>query len=215
MGVEMNYEIGEVIKVDRGFYFHFGIYSGDNKVIHYTVEEGNELSKMNAKVTETSLEKFMNKDTALYKVIFPEEYGKTISIGANLNFSSILGGELILKELLRMIQKLMRKYKYHKYTKKETLERAKSKLGKGEYNLIYNNCEHFVWWCKTGIERSEQIEELKKGFEKIQKKKELDGILYPIKVSIPFFGKEPVESLKEVAIDCIFGKGLGSIIKRW
>lgn len=37
------------------------------------------------------------------------------------------------------------------------IERAKSRLGENNYNLLSNNCEHFASWCKTGISDSKQI----------------------------------------------------------
>lgn len=37
------------------------------------------------------------------------------------------------------------------------VERAKSRLGERDYNLLSNNCEHFTSWCKTGINDSKQI----------------------------------------------------------
>ena len=37
------------------------------------------------------------------------------------------------------------------------VERAKSRLGERDYNLLFNNCEHFTSWCKTGINDSKQI----------------------------------------------------------
>ena len=37
------------------------------------------------------------------------------------------------------------------------VSRAKSRLGETEYNLLFNNCEHFATWCKTGINDSKQI----------------------------------------------------------
>lgn len=37
------------------------------------------------------------------------------------------------------------------------VERAKSRLGENNYNLLSNNCEHFASWCKTGISDSKQI----------------------------------------------------------
>ena len=37
------------------------------------------------------------------------------------------------------------------------VERAKSRLGERDYNLLFNNCEHFTNWCKTGISDSKQI----------------------------------------------------------
>ena len=37
------------------------------------------------------------------------------------------------------------------------IERAKSRLDEKEYNLLFNNCEHFATWCKTGISDSKQV----------------------------------------------------------
>ena len=37
------------------------------------------------------------------------------------------------------------------------IQRAMSKLGKGEYDLGLNNCEHFASWCKTGNKKSKQV----------------------------------------------------------
>lgn len=37
------------------------------------------------------------------------------------------------------------------------VERAKSRLGERDYNLLSNNCEHLASWCKTGISDSKQI----------------------------------------------------------
>jgi hypothetical protein len=32
------------------------------------------------------------------------------------------------------------------------------RLGEQRYNLIFNNCEHFAIWCKTGRHRSAQVD---------------------------------------------------------
>jgi hypothetical protein len=39
------------------------------------------------------------------------------------------------------------------------VQRAESRLGEQKYNLIFNNCEHFATWCKTGLSISQQIQE--------------------------------------------------------
>jgi hypothetical protein len=39
-----------------------------------------------------------------------------------------------------------------------TLRRAMGRLGEQNYNLLFNNCEHFAHWCKTGRHRSRQVE---------------------------------------------------------
>ncbi len=41
-----------------------------------------------------------------------------------------------------------------------TLRRAMGRLGEQNYNLLFNNCEHFAHWCKTGRHRSAQVEGL-------------------------------------------------------
>lgn len=38
------------------------------------------------------------------------------------------------------------------------IERAVSRLGERDYHLVFNNCEHFAIWCKTGKHRSLQVE---------------------------------------------------------
>ncbi|MEL6930841.1 MAG: lecithin retinol acyltransferase family protein [Cyanobacteria bacterium J06600_6] len=43
------------------------------------------------------------------------------------------------------------------YIPDAVVERAKSRLGEHDYNLLTNNCEHFAVWCKTGISDSKQI----------------------------------------------------------
>ncbi|GAA0863597.1 lecithin retinol acyltransferase family protein [Paraclostridium tenue] len=39
----------------------------------------------------------------------------------------------------------------------DVVNRAKSRLGEKNFNLIFNNCEHFGLWCKTGINKSNQV----------------------------------------------------------
>ena len=39
-----------------------------------------------------------------------------------------------------------------------TVRRAMSRIGEQNYNLLFNNCEHFATWCKTGRHRSGQID---------------------------------------------------------
>jgi hypothetical protein len=51
------------------------------------------------------------------------------------------------------------------YTKQQPLafipdiviQRAESRLGERQYNLLTNNCEHFANWCKTGKNESQQL----------------------------------------------------------
>lgn len=47
------------------------------------------------------------------------------------------------------------------------VDRAKSRLGERKYNLLYNNCEHFATWCKTGISESQQIKDFIPAIDKL------------------------------------------------
>ena len=40
------------------------------------------------------------------------------------------------------------------------IHRAESRLGEKRYNLLFNNCEHFATWCKTGVSESQQIKDI-------------------------------------------------------
>ncbi|MGC1310261.1 MAG: lecithin retinol acyltransferase family protein [Phormidesmis sp.] len=37
------------------------------------------------------------------------------------------------------------------------VQRAESRLGERQYDLFFNNCEHFANWCKTGRSESDQL----------------------------------------------------------
>ena len=37
------------------------------------------------------------------------------------------------------------------------MARAESRLGERQYDLFFNNCEHFATWCKTGRRESAQL----------------------------------------------------------
>jgi hypothetical protein len=39
----------------------------------------------------------------------------------------------------------------------EVIERALSRIGEIDYNLVFNNCEHFVRWCRSGSRYSKAI----------------------------------------------------------
>lgn len=39
----------------------------------------------------------------------------------------------------------------------DVVRRALSRLGESGYDVLFNNCEHFATWCKTGRARSAQV----------------------------------------------------------
>lgn len=49
-----------------------------------------------------------------------------------------------------------RREKKEMFPPKEIVARARARLGEGGYNLVHNNCEHFVYECAFGRKYSEQ-----------------------------------------------------------
>jgi hypothetical protein len=43
------------------------------------------------------------------------------------------------------------------YSADEIVKRAHQRLNESEYNLVFNNCEHFANWCIYGIKESNQV----------------------------------------------------------
>lgn len=61
------------------------------------------------------------------------------------------------------------------------VERAKSRLGERNYNLLFNNCEHFTNWCKTGISDSKQIRDFVPAITKLDTSKLYEPIKQALK----------------------------------
>lgn len=112
---------------------HYGIYSGRNKVIHFTSLDS-DISGEN-EIMETDMDHFLRDEKEFFILDFdnvsrhrrPEKNPVTSSLGG------------IPDEEIMTI-----------YSPEETVKRAISQLGKKEYSVIFNNCEHFAIWCKTG-----------------------------------------------------------------
>jgi hypothetical protein len=44
------------------------------------------------------------------------------------------------------------------YSPQEIVQRARSRLGENDYQVLRNNCEHFCNWCVSGRSHSKQVE---------------------------------------------------------
>lgn len=53
---------GDVLSVNRGIYKHYGVYVGNDTVVHFSGGEGFELSAKRACIRKTSLENFQKND---------------------------------------------------------------------------------------------------------------------------------------------------------
>ncbi|AFZ35887.1 phage shock protein A (PspA) family protein [Stanieria cyanosphaera PCC 7437] len=83
------------------------------------------------------------------------------------------------------------------------VERAESRLGEQKYNLLFNNCEHFATWCKTGISDSKQIRD----FIPVIGRLNTDQFYEPIKEALS--GKDPNNS------EQLLDQALGNLKNAW
>lgn len=94
----------------------------------------------------------------------PRRHGLFMHHGIDLGDGSVahyLEGEKILRSTLQefCLGETPRVISYDEADPSgQTLRRAMSRIGEQRYNLLFNNCEHFAVWCKTGQHRSGQVE---------------------------------------------------------
>src|SRR5690554_493914 len=62
-----------------------------------------------------------------------------------------------LEEFSRGRKIRVQPHKDARYSPQDIVERARSRVGEDSYNFVFNNCEHFVYWCITGKEKSRQV----------------------------------------------------------
>ena len=58
MWTKRDLKFGDQIRVNRGFYYHHGIYEDDNHIYQYAAKEGSEVSQENALIICTNLKTF-------------------------------------------------------------------------------------------------------------------------------------------------------------
>ena len=149
---------GDVIGVHKkpvkgiNTYDHYGIYAGNFEVIHFSDGRKHFASKK-VPVRKDPFSLFKGEASEVFVLDFDmfNECIKDPSLGQKVH-------DVIRRILGRS---------YYPYSPEETLRRAESQIGKNGfngkdgYNVLWRNCEHFAIWCKTGIEESSQIENLK------------------------------------------------------
>lgn len=141
---------GDVIGVHRGVYDHYGIYTGRGKVIHFS-NEGSDMGD-DIRIRRATLSQFKDNASNVFVIDF-EAYRDYLENPELFDFVGLF--KLAFDDLFDN--------KITIYSPEETVKRAESQLGKGEeredkYNIIFNNCEHFALWCKTGVKESTQVQ---------------------------------------------------------
>lgn len=154
---------GSVLGVKRSIYDHYGILMRDGDVIHYT-SEGSDMSSSN-EIRRTSFNRFLRGRDSFWTMRFPAKEKAARILDSRMNsmaaqsagrFTPALGNLLSLVGRETVVKKALKKYRL--YNTLQIQERAISKLGERRYNAVSRNCEHFAFWCSTGLAASQQVE---------------------------------------------------------
>ena len=127
------FDDGDVLKFP-GPLDHFAIYAGKDQIIHYQKRGGAKKRVIEETIQDYWENERKDEGFSLFRSkyrTFPERH----SLGI-------------------VDQKIVK----HTFSGPETVQRARSMLHQKEYNLVFNNCEHFVNWCKYGLKASDLVE---------------------------------------------------------
>ncbi|MBQ9433626.1 MAG: lecithin retinol acyltransferase family protein [Synergistaceae bacterium] len=148
---------GEVVKVDRGFYDHYGIflrtlgrYGGEElHVIHYTGRNGH--NDFNGIVRETALSTFLDGAEEFMVCSYVDGKCRQRFAVRDINNTRAYTSEFSgMNELADSPER----------EGVRAVERGRSRIGAEGYSLPVNNCEHFAVWCRTGESESSQVNDV-------------------------------------------------------
>ncbi|MGF1479270.1 MAG: lecithin retinol acyltransferase family protein [Cyanophyceae cyanobacterium] len=78
----------------------------------------------------------------------------------------------------------------------DVVRRAESRLGEDNYNLLFNNCEHFATWCKTGFSDSKQVRDFVPAIGKLK----IDDLAQPLQGALKETNPRNAEQMVERAL---------------
>lgn len=122
-------EYGDIVRTKVSFYYHYGIFVNENRIIQFGLPDNVNRPADEVKVLATDIYTFIGK------------------------------GELEVAELSASEKAKRRK-------PKQAVALAESRIGEGGYNILHNNCEHFVYDCVMGEKNSDFISNLRKNLRK-------------------------------------------------
>ncbi|XP_071361221.1 lecithin retinol acyltransferase a [Trachinotus anak] len=175
---------GDLLEVPRTMFTHYGIYLGDNKVAHLIPDIflvlTNDQKLIGSVISNKRLILGCIYKCATVRVDSLEDF----AYGANI--------------LVNRMDKVMRA---QAFPNEDVAKRAESRIGATPYSLLWNNCEHFVTYCRYGNAASRQTEtfcECLKSLIRDQRSVIITGLLGII--SIVYFGMAPSTTLPTIFI---------------
>ncbi|KAM5194597.1 lecithin retinol acyltransferase-like [Mantella aurantiaca] len=132
---------GDLLEVPRTLFVHFGIYLGDNSVAHLIPDILPAISHNKA-----SIKKMVTNKRLIGGVL-----AKVASVRVDTVQDFAYGGDIIINHMDQSISN-------KPLSSEEVATRAEKLVGTTSYSLLWDNCEHFVTYCRYGIPVSLQTD---------------------------------------------------------
>ncbi|KAM4810945.1 lecithin retinol acyltransferase [Urocitellus parryii] len=132
---------GDLLEVPRTHLTHYGIYLGDNRVAHLMPDILLALTN-----DKKRTQKVVSNKRLILGVI-----GKVASIRVDTVEDFAYGADILVNHLDQFVKKKA-------LLNEEVARRAEKLLGLTSYSLLWNNCEHFVTYCRYGSAISPQVD---------------------------------------------------------
>ncbi|XP_029382032.1 lecithin retinol acyltransferase-like [Echeneis naucrates] len=133
---------GDLLEVRRTLFTHFGIYLGDDRVAHLIPDILPVLTADSRQIQE------MVTNTRLLLGVL----SKRASVRADSVEDFAYGAGILLNAMDRAARR-------SPLSGEEVARRAERLLGPVSYSLLWNNCEHFVTYCRYGSAQSLQTDQ--------------------------------------------------------
>lgn len=124
---------GDLLEVPRTLFTHFGIYLGDNKVAHLIPDIVPMLTGYKCQI-----QKSVTNNRLLLGVLCKQA---TVRVDSVEDFA--YGSPILINIMDHDV-------KERPLPNEEVARRAEMLIGKVQYSLMWNNCEHFVTYCRYG-----------------------------------------------------------------
>ncbi|NWS73931.1 LRAT acyltransferase, partial [Crotophaga sulcirostris] len=132
---------GDLLEVPRTLFIHFGIYLGENRVAHLMPDI---LPAFTG--DRRQIEQVVTNKRLILGVI-----ARTASIRVDTVEDFAYGGSILVNHMDRLFQDQV-------LGSEEAARRAEKLVGATAYSLLWNNCEHFVTYCRYGAPVSFQTD---------------------------------------------------------
>ncbi|KAL2079340.1 hypothetical protein ACEWY4_025084 [Coilia grayii] len=160
---------GDLLEVPRTLFTHFGIYLGDNKVAHLIPDIMPVLTG-----DKSQIQKMVTNKRLLLGVLCKKA---TVRVDSVEDFA--YGSPILINVMDHTM-------KERPLPNEEVASRAEMLIDKVPYSLLWNNCEHFVTYCRYGSAVSLQTQKFLEFLKSIIRDQR--SVLFSVCLGLVFIG---------------------------